>query len=142
VVASAQKTDKSSIWYVPPHSKLSVLHWVLQRFSGVLLVVLIGIHLLVVHFIPLGIAAAEQFGVSSYQATFARVSSGLFFAIDWSMLVVAVYHGLNGVRMVFLDLSPNPKVKSVTAVGLTILGIVAIFYGTWILVVVIGAPPT
>ncbi|MFW9928022.1 MAG: hypothetical protein ACFFD1_01370 [Candidatus Thorarchaeota archaeon] len=126
--------------FIPKSSNTSALHWSLQRFTGALLLLLIGIHMLVVHFIPLGLSAAEQFGVASYQATYARLSGGWFFAIDWVLLVLAIYHGLNGVRTVVLDFSPKRSLNIIFTVLFIVVGIGAIIYGTWILYVVAGTP--
>ncbi|OLS24006.1 MAG: hypothetical protein HeimC3_22310 [Candidatus Heimdallarchaeota archaeon LC_3] len=127
-------------WFVPRSSSTGAMHWFLQRITGVLLILLVGIHMLVVHFIPMGFAFAEQFGVASYQATYERLAGGWFFAIDWTLLVVALYHGLNGVRTVILDFSFGPKLNFLVSIILALVGIVAIIYGSWILMVVLDNP--
>jgi succinate dehydrogenase / fumarate reductase membrane anchor subunit len=130
----------SKKWFTPRSSSTGALDWVFQRFTGVILVLLIGLHMLVVHFIPLGLDVAAEFGVASYQATYARLAGGWFFAIDWAMLVLALYHGINGVRMVVLDFSPGPKLNLLFSIIFTLVFFIAVVYGTWILLVVLGNP--
>ena len=137
-----QTDDKSTKnWFVPRTSSTGAIHWVMQRFTGVILVILIGLHMLVVHFIPLGFSFAEQFGVASYQATYQRLAGGWFFAIDWTLLVLALYHGLNGARMVVLDFSPGPKLNLAFSILFTLIFVVLAVYGTWILTVVLDNAP-
>lgn len=133
------QTDEKK-WFVPRSSNTGAMHWFLQRITGVLLILLVGIHILVVHFIPMGFALAEQFGVSSYQATYERLAGGWFFAIDWTLLVLALYHGLNGVRTVILDFSFGPKLNLLISIIFVLVGVLAIIYGSWILMVVLGNP--
>ena len=133
------QTDEKK-WFVPRSSNTGAIHWFLQRITGILLILLVGIHMLVVHFIPLGFAFAEQFGVASYQATYERLAGGWFLAIDWTLLVLALYHGLNGVRTVILDFSFGPRVNLIISVLFVLVGIILVFYGSWILYVVLDNP--
>jgi succinate dehydrogenase hydrophobic anchor subunit len=68
------------------------------------------------------------------------LAGGWFFAIDWAMLVLALYHGINGVRMVVLDFSPGPKLNLVFSIVFILVFLIAVIYGTWILLVVLGNP--
>ena len=79
----------------------NVLNWYLQRITGALLVVLLAAHFWVEHFMT----ADLRHGHLTYQAVLARVSHPLWQAIDISFLVVALYHGLNGLRNIVLDYS-------------------------------------
>ncbi len=135
-----QSETSTKKWFVPRSSSYGAIHWFLQRITGVLLILLVGIHMLVVHFIPMGFALAEQFGVASYQATYERLAGGWFLAIDWTLLVLALYHGLNGVRTVILDFSFGPRLNLLISVLFVLVGIILVFYGSWILYVVLENP--
>ena len=78
-----------------------VVHWYLQRITGALLVFLLIAHFWVEHF------ASEQLmrGDLSYEAIRARISQPLWQGIDIAFLIVALYHGLSGLRNIVLDYS-------------------------------------
>ena len=90
----------------------SVMLWLTQRITAVLLVVLLGLHLWLSNF------ALEW-------AAFPRA------LIDLALLALALFHGLNGVRTVVLDFGVGQQFLSLS---LTLLGIVAFVsgaYGFW-----------
>jgi len=70
----------------------NALNWYLQRITGALLVILLAAHFWVEHFL-------------TYRTVLARVSNPLWQAIDISFLLVALYHGLSGLRNIVLDYS-------------------------------------
>lgn len=95
--------------------------WLLQRVSGLLLLVLLGTHLVLTHFI----APAEAVQFAAVQG---RFSMTLVPILDYSLLFVALLHGLYGMFVVIGDLLPaiQPKVLAfcliVIGVGLGIVG--------------------
>ncbi|MBI5301867.1 MAG: succinate dehydrogenase, hydrophobic membrane anchor protein [Chloroflexi bacterium] len=70
--------------------------WIWQRITAVLLVVLLGTHLAVLHYVDENLSI-NFFGVA------ARFKSVLYLIIDSGLLVFGLYHGLNGVRNVLFD---------------------------------------
>ena len=104
----------------------NVIHWYLQRITGALLVLLLAAHFWVEHFMT----AELQRGDLTYQAILSRISNPLWQAIDISFLLVALYHGLNGLRNIALDYSRIPPrgVRAITA-GLIVAGIVWAYWG-------------
>jgi succinate dehydrogenase hydrophobic anchor subunit len=98
----------------------------LQRITGALLVLLLAAHFWVEHFMT----AELQRGDLSYAAILARISNPLWEAIDISFLLIALYHGLNGVRNIALDysrLSPG-ALRAITAV-LVVAGALWAYWG-------------
>jgi succinate dehydrogenase cytochrome b556 subunit len=79
----------------------SVIEWYLQRITGVLLLVLLIAHFWVEHFMT----APLRRGELTYVAILDRISNPYWQAIDISFLVIALYHGLNGLRNIILDYS-------------------------------------
>ena len=79
----------------------NALNWYLQRITGALLVILLAAHFWVEHFMT----AELQHGNLTYRTVLARVSNPLWQAIDISFLLVALYHGLSGLRNIVLDYS-------------------------------------
>ena len=77
------------------------VHWYLQRITGALLLVLLIAHFWVEHF------QSEQLmrGDLTYEAIRARITQPLWQGIDIAFLIVALYHGLSGLRNIVLDYS-------------------------------------
>lgn len=100
--------------------------WFLQRLSGVLLIVLLGIHIFVSHFWHVG----EDITVDSVNE---RLRELTYIVVDYSMLALVLYHGLNGTRTVLLDFDRFAKRRKGVDVGLTVLGIAMMIWGIVIL---------
>jgi succinate dehydrogenase hydrophobic anchor subunit len=98
----------------------------LQRVTGGLLVILLAAHFWVEHFMT----AELQRGNLTYASVHARVSNPVWQAIDISFLLIALYHGLSGLRNIVLDYSRfSPRaVQFITAV-LAVFGIVWAYWG-------------
>lgn len=94
--------------------------WVLQRFSALLLVALLGIHMGVMHFVD-PTATVDFAGVS------VRMQSAAYFVVDWLLLILALFHGLNGARNVGLDYWPKADRALTWVLGM--IGVVATVYG-------------
>ena len=94
--------------------------WILHRFTAALLILLLGAHFWVLHFVPAN--AIITFGGVS-----ARLQQVLFWIIDYGLLVTGLYHGLNGLRNVALDYWP--RTNRSLAVVLLIAGLAAAVYG-------------
>jgi succinate dehydrogenase cytochrome b556 subunit len=77
----------------------SAWEWYLQRVTGGLLLVLLVAHFWVEHFM----SAPLRHGHLTYQVIQARISNPAWQAIDIAFLIIALYHGLNGLRNIILD---------------------------------------
>jgi len=100
--------------------------WFFQRLSAVLLVVLLAIHIYVDHYWHVG----EEITVDSVNERLREVT---FIAIDYSMLGMVLFHGLNGTRTVLFDFDMFVKRKKMVDRGLWILGIATMIWGIVIL---------
>jgi succinate dehydrogenase / fumarate reductase, membrane anchor subunit len=104
----------------------NVIGWYLQRITGAALVLLLVAHFWVEHF------ATETLrrGDLSYEAIIGRISNPWWQAIDIAFLLVALYHGLNGLRNIVLDYSRvgARAARGVTAV-LVAAGVVWAYWG-------------
>lgn len=69
--------------------------WFMQRVTAVVLIVGLGTHLVATHILSVG--------ELSYDNIAERLAGLFFTVIDVSLLAAAIYHGLNGLRMVVLD---------------------------------------
>ena len=79
----------------------NVIGWYLQRITGALLVVLLAAHFWVEHFM----SAEMRRGDLTYEAILHRIANPVWQFIDIAFLLVALYHGLNGLRNIILDYS-------------------------------------
>ena len=104
----------------------NALHWWLQRITGALLVVLLAAHFWVEHFMT----AELQRGNLTYGSVHARVANPMWQAIDISFLLVALYHGLNGLRNIVLDYSRiGARAMQAITATLMVVGVVWAYWG-------------
>lgn len=95
--------------------------WMLQRFTGILLLVFVGGHLWVEHFMN-----------TTTNIVSLRLSHWIYSFLDLGLLVIVVYHGLNGLRSIIKEyMMTNYNVW--IDVFLWILGIFTIIWGLDIL---------
>src|SRR5215475_6527395 len=104
----------------------NVISWYLQRITGALLLNLLAAHFWVEHFMT----AELRRGDLSYHAILGRISNPLWQFIDIAFLLVALYHGLNGLRNIVLDYSRigARSAQAITAT-LVIAGVVWAWWG-------------
>ena len=122
-LTSRQETTVTGFW-----------PWFLQRVSGFLLIFLVGIHIWMTHFSGLGdVVRGHQEELVLFDIVKQRLAQGLFIFIDFSLLALVLYHGLNGMRNILLEWGPAARHAAGMTVGLWLLGIVTFIYGAWAL---------
>ena len=77
------------------------LGWYFQRITGGALVILLVAHFWVEHFMSRELLR----GNLSYEAILGRISNPVWQSVDIAFLLIALYHGLNGLRNIVLDYS-------------------------------------
>lgn len=107
-------------------SRGGVVPWFGQRVTAVLVLVTIGVHLVLTHYVALG------------ELSFANIEERLgavaVLVNDIVLLVAVVFHGLNGVRMVALDYGfAGAGARRALSAVLIALGVAAIAFGIWAL---------
>ena len=107
--------------------------WALQRLTAVLLIVLLGIHIWVDHFAD--IDPEETITVAGVET---RLDQVLFVVVDYSLLAMVLFHGLNGARTVLLDFDMFAKRRKTIDIALWILGIATLIWGIIVLFPFIG----
>lgn len=100
--------------------------WFLQRVSAVLLVVLLGVHIYLDHYAQVGAEITVGW-------VHERLGQLLYIAIDYSMLAMVLFHGLNGTRTILFDFDIFMKRKKTVDIGLLVLGIATMIWGIVIL---------
>jgi succinate dehydrogenase / fumarate reductase membrane anchor subunit len=107
--------------------------WILQAFTGVLLVVLLGLHMVVQHFVVEG-------GLRDYEQVVAYLSNPFVFLLEISFLITVTWHALLGVRAIILDLGLSPAAEHKWTAALTIFGVIAVGYGIWLSATIVSQP--
>lgn len=72
------------------------IHWLLQRVTGICLVVLIAVHTVIAHY------TVPQGGLS-YEWVASRMAYPLWKLFYLLFLLLCIYHGLNGIWMITQD---------------------------------------
>ncbi len=100
--------------------------WLLQRITGALLLVLLAAHFWVEHFMT----APVRHGELTYEIVAARLANPAWRAIDIAFLIVALYHGLNGLRNIVLDYGPFRRLTVLTMnAALVVIGVAWAWWG-------------
>lgn len=102
--------------------------WLFMRISGLVLLVLAVGHVLIMHVVGTGVARVNfGFVAVRWQSPFWRTW-------DWALLVLALVHGINGLRVITLDYVRRPGARFainmffyVTGFVLFVLGTVVVF---------------
>ncbi len=116
----ATSVTKSETPTTRPSAPLVSWAWILQRFSGLLLLVFLVGHLWVEHFMH-----------ARVDLIVARLAHGLYDVLDVGLLITVVYHGLNGLRGILKETLPGRATWLDYA--LSCLGIVTVVWGLDIL---------
>lgn len=95
--------------------------WVLQRITGLALVVLMIGHYILMHYQP-------ENG-HTYGAVLARMQNSWYRIIDLTFITLAMYHGLNGIWNIFRDYKLKPWAKLSIITGLIIAGVAFTAWG-------------
>ncbi len=99
--------------------------WVLQRVTGIALVVLMIGHYILMHYHP-------DSG-HTYQAVLTRMQFSWYRIIDLSFLVLGMYHGLNGVWGIFRDYKLKNWMNLSIISALIIFGLAFVAWGVSII---------
>ena len=100
--------------------------WFFQRLSAGLLIVLLTVHIYLDHYAQVG-AEIDVGWVHE------RLGQILYIAVDYTMLAMVIFHGLNGSRTILFDFDMFLKRKKAVDVGLWILGIAMLIWGIIVL---------
>lgn len=105
--------------------------WLLKILSGILLVILLGIHLVVNHFVAEG-------GLLTYADVVAYYQNPIIPIMEICFLAIVVSHSLIGLRGILLDLKPSRNVLKIIDVVFVLGGISVVAYGIWLVIVIVS----
>jgi succinate dehydrogenase / fumarate reductase membrane anchor subunit len=109
-------------------SSAEVWWWFFMRVSGVVLVFLVLIHLFIMHLMDAGVDRVNFAFVSE------RWDNVGWKTFDWAMLVLALLHGTNGVRIVIDDYVRRPGVRTMIKGSLYLVTSTLLVMGTAVIV--------
>lgn len=114
-----------------PSQDKSGAFWLVQAFTGVLLVPLLALHMIAHHFVVEG-------GLREFQDVIDYISNPTIFTISIIFLIVVTIHAILGIRAVFTDLRPSPATRKLVDRLLVLAIIVIIGYGLWLEITIAG----
>jgi succinate dehydrogenase hydrophobic anchor subunit len=96
--------------------------WLWQVFTGVGLVVLLGLHMVANHFVAKG-------GLRDYAAVVAYLRNPIILGLESLFLVCVTTHALLGVRAIFLDFGLSDQFEQKLTRVLKWIGVLTVAYG-------------
>ncbi len=106
--------------------------WALQRLSAVLLIVFLAVHIYADHFMDLDSHTGDD-PLITFEDVSIRLDQLFYIIVDYGMLSMVLFHGLNGLRTVMFDFDMFAKRKKLVDVGLWVLGLATLVWGIIIL---------
>lgn len=104
----------------------SVLFWLLQRVTGLFLVIFLFTHVKVLHWD----FDFTTRGLLDFTFVMDRLQGNVGWSIFYFLFIIsALFHGLNGLWAVVLDFRPSRIVQYVWLAVLWVAGILAAYYG-------------
>jgi len=106
--------------------------WFLQRFSAVLLIVFLAVHIFASHFMGVGEETGEE-PLITFDEVSVRLDQLMYVVVDYGMLSMVLLHGLNGLRTVLFDFDRFAKRQKLVDSVLWVVGIATLIWGIVIL---------
>jgi len=103
--------------------------WLFQVFTGFLLILLLGLHMIAHHYVVEG-------GLRTFQDVLDYVSNPLIFVLEILFLIVVTPHAMLGLQSVILDLGPSKQAERRIILTFRILTILLIGYGIWLAIAI------
>jgi succinate dehydrogenase / fumarate reductase membrane anchor subunit len=104
--------------------------WLWQVFTGVGLVILLGLHFIANHFIAKG-------GLRDFADVVAYLRNPIVLVLELLFLVFVTTHALLGVRAILLDFGLSESSEKVLSRVLTVVAVLTVAYGLWLTWVII-----
>ncbi len=113
----AQESKRSWTW-----------HW--QVFTGIALLLLLGLHFIANHFIVQG-------GLRDFADVVSYLRNPIILVLEVLFLVVVTIHAILGVRAIVLDFGISDRAEKRLSQALTVVGVLTVAYGLWLTWVII-----
>jgi succinate dehydrogenase cytochrome b556 subunit len=102
------------------------LAWISQVISGVLLLLLLGVHIVMQHFVVKG-------GLRDYAQVVSYLANPVVLAVEILFVIVLVWHAMLGLRAVLLDFGFGRRGQALITRGVVVLGAVTAGYSFWLI---------
>jgi succinate dehydrogenase / fumarate reductase membrane anchor subunit len=109
-------------------SNREVWWWFFMRISGVILLFLVLIHLYIMHLVDEGVERVN------FRFVAERWDNVGWKTFDWLLLVLALLHGVNGLRVIIDDYVHNPGTRVAAKGALYAVTVIALVMGTAVIV--------
>ncbi|MGD2077682.1 MAG: hypothetical protein PVH18_04840 [Chloroflexota bacterium] len=119
-ITSEQSTKQKTI-----QRDSSTTVWIIQAVTGLLLIVLLGLHMIAHHFIVEG-------GLRTYQDVLDYISNPVIFVLEILFLIVVTPHAMLGLQGIVLDLGPSESAQRTIIWIFRILMVLILGYGIWL----------
>ncbi len=113
----AQETKRSWTWY-----------W--QVFTGIALLLLLGLHFIANHFIVQG-------GLRDFADVVSYLRNPIILVLEVLFLVVVTIHAMLGVRAIVMDFGISDSAEKRLGQVLTVVGVLTVAYGLWLTWVIV-----
>src|SRR6266700_6545169 len=113
----AQEPKKSLTWY-----------W--QVFTGIALLLLLGLHFIANHFIAKG-------GLRDFADVVSYLRNPIILVFEVLFLVVVTIHAMLGVRSIVMDFGICDRAEKRLGQVLTVVGVLTVAYGLWLTWVIV-----
>jgi len=106
--------------------------WLIKILTGLLLIIILAVHFTVNHML------GSMAGLMTYEEVVIYYAKNLIIPLMEILFVIfVVSHALLGLRSILLDMNPSRKTLNVINWLFTIVGIVSIVYGIWLVIVIV-----
>jgi succinate dehydrogenase hydrophobic anchor subunit len=99
--------------------------WIVQAITGLLLILLLGLHMIAHHFVVEG-------GLRTFNEVIDYVSNPIIFVLEVLFLIVVTPHAMLGLQSIIMDLGPSAKAERTIRWIVLIMTILIIVYGVWL----------
>lgn len=107
--------------------------WFLQLVTGALMAIFLGTHMVIMHLENiLGFFGIEIREPTSWKSMMERAGNSFWLAFYILFLAFGLYHGLNGLRGIILELSPSAKTERIVTWAIVAIGIMTFALGTYV----------
>jgi len=108
----AEEPKASSTWY-----------W--QMFTGIALVLLLGLHFIANHFIATG-------GIRDFADVVSYLRNPIVLVLEVLFLIMVAIHAMLGVRAIIIDFGISSQAEKRLSQVLTVIGMLTVAYGLWL----------
>ncbi|TAH50131.1 MAG: hypothetical protein EYC68_14875 [Chloroflexota bacterium] len=118
-------------------NKKSSWGWFWQSVTGILLILLVGLHMIAHHFVAEG-------GIRDFQQVIAYLSNPIIILTELAFLISVTVHAMLGMRSILFDLGLSPQWERVVTYGVVVIGGLTVLYGFWLTYAILaqGSAPT